>query len=257
MRLTVLATSGRSTTILLNWLHDRGFRDVSVILEDPVPRSAMIRFRIRKLGLWTAFGQILFQAMVVPILSRRAVRRLNNVMAEHGLRNDAPTMDHVIQVPTVNGDQAVAYLRESAPDVVLVSGTRILRHNVLTSVVCPFLNIHAGITPKYRGVHGGYWALRENDAEDFGATIHIVDEGVDTGKVLAHCRTTPTADDSFATYPLLQQAACFPTLETLLSEPEQLSEVQQSACKTHCDIGRQWFHPTLWQYLAGLMRGIS
>ena len=56
---------------------------------------------------------------------------------------------------------------------------------------CPVLNYHAGITPKYRGMNGGYWALATGDAGNFGATVHLVDAGVDTGGVLHQVRGRP------------------------------------------------------------------
>lgn len=81
---------------------------------------------------------------MVPILSHRVIKRLKNIMAERGLRNDALSMDHVILAPTVDGDRAVAYLRESVTDVVLLNCTRSLRHNVLSSVDRPFVISMAG-----------------------------------------------------------------------------------------------------------------
>ena len=45
----------------------------------------------------------------------------------------------------------------------VVNGTRILSRRMLESIDAVFLNMHVGITPKYRGVHGGYWALANGD----------------------------------------------------------------------------------------------
>ncbi len=45
--------------------------------------------------------------------------------------------------------------------------------------------MHAGITLRYRGVHGGYWALAEQHPEWVGTTVHLVDPGIDTGGILA------------------------------------------------------------------------
>ena len=55
----------------------------------------------------------------------------------------------------------------------------------LGSLGCPVVNVHAGITPRYRGVHGGYWALAERHPEWVGTTVHLVDPGIDTGAILA------------------------------------------------------------------------
>ena len=49
-------------------------------------------------------------------------------------------------------------------------------------MACPVINMHAGITLRYRGVHGGYWALAEQHPEWVGTTVHLVDPGIDTGR---------------------------------------------------------------------------
>src|SRR5438093_9923670 len=53
---------------------------------------------------------------------------------------------------------------------VVVNGTRIISEAVLTASDAVFINMHAGITPKYRGVHGGYWALYNGDGEAASST---------------------------------------------------------------------------------------
>ncbi len=72
--------------------------------------------------------------------------------------------------------------------MVLVVGTRIISRKVLVAVAAPFINYHDGITPKYRGIHGGYWASAQSDLANFGVTVHLVDPGIDTGEVLYQAR---------------------------------------------------------------------
>jgi len=83
----------------------------------------------------------------------------------------------------------------SHPDVVVVNGTRIIAEKVLHSVPATFLNTHSGITPLYRGAHGGYWALVKKDRANCGVTIHVVDAGIDTGGIVtkpASSQAAPT-----------------------------------------------------------------
>ena len=88
-------------------------------------------------------------------------------------------------VESVNDPETIRLLRTMQPTVIVVNGTRIISSEVLDAVDCPFINTHAGITPRFRGVHGGYWALVEGRPEMVGTTVHLVDEGIDTGGVLA------------------------------------------------------------------------
>lgn len=75
------------------------------------------------------------------------------------------------------------------------------------------INCHAGALPRYRGRNVLNWVLI-NDEKEFGITVHHVDEGIDTGDILAQ-RTFPiTDDDTYAT--LLERA--YPACAELLHD---------------------------------------
>ncbi len=254
MRIVILGGPGESTWVLANRLLRAGHADIEVILEDRSPRVALLRGRARRLGGAAALGQALFILLGQPFLRRAALPRICEIMQEWDLDPRPPAGLPIHRVPSVNAPEAVAQLAASRPELVLVNGTRILRRACLRAVEAPFVNVHAGITPDFRGVHGGYWALRSGRPEDFGATIHLVDEGVDTGAVLRQVRGRPAPRDSFATYPLLQQGLALGPLMELVAEAAAgrgLPTPQPAGTP-----GRQWYHPTLWQYLAGRIRGI-
>ncbi|OWX98810.1 formyl transferase [Thioclava sp. IC9] len=256
MRLTILGGSGPSTEILLNWLQSSGYNEIEVIIEAPVPRKTILRSRVRRLGLAAVAGQVAFIALVLPWLRRTSRGRLDEILRTNGLSLATDVRANRIHVANVNSTEVAERLRARAPDVVIVNGTRILRPIVMNAVDSPFINTHVGITPAYRGVHGGYWALWNDDKSNFGVTLHLVDEGVDTGDILAQERTTPTRADNFATYPLLQQAVALPALNKILqmvARGERLmpNPVPESA------TSRQWYHPTIFQYASGRMRDVK
>ena len=95
-------------------------------------------------------------------------------------------------------------------DIILLSGSGIVPGWFINQVSVPILNIHAGVTPSYRGVHGGYRALIEKDYENFGATIHLVNEGLDTGPILDVVRIYPFQLDNFSNIPGLQLRVSLP-----------------------------------------------
>lgn len=47
-----------------------------------------------------------------------------------------------------------------------------------------FWNLHTGTLPKYKGRYIPYWALDQGE-EFYGWTLHEIDEGIDTGAILA------------------------------------------------------------------------
>lgn len=252
-RVVLLASEGPSSRMVFNALRAR-FPDVHAVVEAPVPRSVLVRRRLKKLGVVTVAGQLAFMGLAQPWLRRRGDRRIRQILAEHGL-DDAPFPDSVTRVPSVNGEEARAALRALDPAVVVVNGTRIIGRETLAAVGCPVLNTHAGITPLFRGVHGGYWALADGRPDLAGTTVHFVDEGIDTGRIVDQAPIAITPADSVATYPYLHTAAgigiLLPAVERALAgtlEPRTHDAGLPSRLRTH---------PTLWGYLARrVLRGV-
>jgi phosphoribosylglycinamide formyltransferase-1 len=250
----LLAGPGPSTWIVANALaHEHA--DLTVVVEGRESRAVFLRRRVRKLGLLTVAGQILFQIWGI-FATRRAAARVYEIMHSAGL-DDTPMPPERYQRVTSANDPSVAFLIVTAePDVVVVNGTRILSRTLLDTIraiPAPVLNTHAGITPAYRGVHGGYWARARGDTARCGVTIHLVDAGVDTGDVIAQMAIAPGVRDNFFTYPTLQMAAAMPLLLKGVREARSGQLVTRPA---EGESG-QYYHPTLWGYVAtGLKRGI-
>lgn len=71
------------------------------------------------------------------------------------------------------------------PDLVVSAGfMKILGAGFLEGVGCPMINTHPALLPAFGGVHGVADALAYG-VKVTGATVHLVDVGVDTGPVLA------------------------------------------------------------------------
>ena len=242
-RVVLLARASGATAMLYHAL--AAHHDVQVVLEDPPPPVHLLRARARRLGLWRVLGQVLFQLLVARRLARRSRHRVQAILRATGT-SQAPipaTVTH--HVPTVNGPDCHALLKRLAPRVVVINGTRILKRGTLTAIGAPVLNTHVGITPRYRGVHGAYWALVNHDRAHCGVTVHLVDEGIDTGGVLHQALIDPGPEDDFSTYPVLQIAAGCPLMvravrEALDGRLQVVPGTPDSA---------RWYHPTLWEYL--------
>lgn len=246
-RIVMLAGPGPSTSIVYHYLA-AAFPDVVVVMERPVGRVALARRRARRLGWGEVVGQVAFVTVALPVLRRRSRGRVRAVLSESGL--DASDIPAVHPVSSVNDPGTAALLRQLDPVVVVVNGTRIIGDATLSAVPSPFINIHAGITPRFRGVHGGYWALVEQRPDLVGTTVHLVDTGIDTGRVLARAHFVPAPEDSIATYPYHHLVGGLPLLV------EQIGRVLAGLPLQ--DLGpaggageesRLRWHPTLWGYL--------
>lgn len=242
MNVVMLAGPGESTWIVANALR-QDLPLEAVIVEQPVSSWQLMKRRASKLG-WTAVaGQALFSIYARKL--RAASRgRAAAILREHGLETSRPAGLQIIEVPSANDEQTIRLLRSIAPKVVVVNGTRILSKRLLESVDAVFLNMHVGITPKYRGVHGGYWALAEGDSQNAGVTVHLVNTGIDTGGVLYQTRIHPKAGDNFITYPALQVAAGVQLMKLAVRDAlAGTMHVRQPELPS-----RLYYLPTLWQY---------
>lgn len=67
------------------------------------------------------------------------------------------------------------------PDMIFLCGyTKILKSELIEKYL--FVNIHAGILPKWRGFNANCWAML-NGENHIGYTIHRVREGLDAGEI--------------------------------------------------------------------------
>lgn len=104
---------------------------------------------------------------------------------EHGLP--------LFQPPSLRREAAVEELRALAPEVIVVAAFgQLLRRPVLEIPPYGVLNVHASLLPRWRGAAPVQAAILAGDAET-GVTIMLIDEGLDTGPMLA-CRTTWISD---------------------------------------------------------------
>lgn len=242
-RIVMLAGPGLSTTLMYNGLRD-ACDIIAVVLEDKPASSAMIRHRVKKLGWVETMGQVAFIAYS-RWLGKTSQARVQQLFRHYGL-NDTPIPDGVItRVASANRREVIRLLKSLEPDAVVVNGTRILSGKLLGSVASPFINTHMGITPAYRGVHGGYWALAMDDQVRCGVTVHMVDEGVDTGDILYQSTIDVDDTDNFSTYPVHQIAKAIPMMTMAVVDAAENRLVPVATAGT----SHQWYHPTLLFYL--------
>ena len=250
-RICVVTAGGPYPWIIINALADR-FGDVAVIVEEPESRGAFLARRARLQGWFATTGQ--FATMCLIGVGKRLFRRrITRIISSERLRTEPRAGLPVRKIASVNSGDFLWAIDETRPSVILLAGCRILRPEALAGIPCPVLNYHAGITPRYRGMNGGYWALASGDRANFGATIHLVDAGIDTGAIVAQVRGEPAANDNIMTYAYrlaaMSRQMCISAIEDAL---DGRLEPHVSGAES-----RQWFHPTIWSYLrTGFTKGV-
>lgn len=117
---------------------------------------------------------------------RAGVETFTTVLRDHP---DRPTWDTAITAAVAKHD----------PDLVVSAGfMRILGPGFLAGVDCPMINTHPALLPAFPGIHPVADALAYG-VKVTGATVHLVDAGVDTGPVLAQTAVEIRPGDTVAT----------------------------------------------------------
>ncbi|MBK8710323.1 MAG: formyl transferase [Niastella sp.] len=242
-KILLLAGKHQATNIVFHYLQ-KYFTGIDVILEEKENTKKFLQRRIRRLGWGKVIGQMAFQVCIAKPMSLFSQKRVAEILKENGMDDSPIPAADVHAVHSVNHAETISLIKKINPDLVIVNGTRIISKKVIQAADCKMINTHAGITPKYRGVHGMYWALVNRDIENSGVTVHYIDEGIDTGNIIYQENVLPTAQDNFITYPMLQLAAGLPLLKKAVEDYFK-NEIQIKESKTQSAL---WYHPTIWSY---------
>ena len=72
-------------------------------------------------------------------------------------------------------------------DVYVVFGCSYIKGELMDFLVKQrAINIHAGVSPYYRGTDCNFWALYDDNSHLVGTTIHLLSKGLDNGPILYH-----------------------------------------------------------------------
>ena len=68
-------------------------------------------------------------------------------------------------------------------DLIISFGYRhILENEFISQCSCPIVNLHISYLPFNRGAHPNFWSFYDNTPS--GVSIHLIDDGIDTGPIL-------------------------------------------------------------------------
>jgi len=82
-------------------------------------------------------------------------------------------------------------------DIYVVFGSSYIKGELVDFLIKKkTINIHAGVSPFYRGTDCNFWALYDNNPHLVGATIHLLSKGLDSGPTLYHALSN-IKDDPF------------------------------------------------------------
>jgi len=159
-----------------------------------------------------------------PGLSRAAERGINAFPIPKG---DLSRREHE--------EQVLKILDAFRTDLVCLAGyMRLLSPRFIARYRGRILNVHPALLPQFPGLHAQRQAL-EAGVREAGCTVHVVDEGTDTGPVVVQRRVPVLPDDTVETLSariLEQEHLAYPeaiaaVLETLPGTPAPSCGVEE------------------------------
>ena len=96
----------------------------------------------------------------------------------------------------INSKKVFNELIKLKPDLIISFGCSLIKSRLIKKYKKKIINIHLGISPYYRGSGTNIWSLINNEPSLFGVTFMLIDEGIDTGKILQQFRANIYKNDN-------------------------------------------------------------
>lgn len=129
-------------------------------------------------------------------------RYAGNPEAKFFFGDETPKLDHpelATEVPSVSSKEMLNLAEQRRPDLICVFGTSLIKGPLLEQF--SLINLHGGLSPEYRGADCTFWALHNGEPEKVGCTLHFIDAGIDTGRLIAHvCPEVQPGDDELTLF---------------------------------------------------------
>ena len=201
LKVVLLYSGGHfGSTILLNHLakKNKHWQVVGIVRSFLIPAKSITQLnkRMGKAGWKFVFfmiWQVVVQgfAFLCSLLSTGLYKRMKPGWVVSIVKN-IPTHNCF----SINDVRTVQFIRNLEPDLIVSAYfSQILKKPVLDSAKIGCINVHPGYLPMQRGAMNYFWVLA-NDKPYAGVSVHWMDEGIDTGKVLSRKAFPIKPDDT-------------------------------------------------------------
>ena len=257
MKIIFLVKNSHLMRYYVSRVHDRF--PVSLIIQEqtsgPAPPVQGLVQRIRAKGAIDIAHAIIrrFETDPQEAIDQRRKTEIREILGPQSTAfpPDIPKLT----IEDINDGAVQQRLVEESPDVVLVQGTSIVKDATLPAGVFNF-NMHAGLSPYYRGGASAQWALINWDPFNIGVTLHELTEQSDAGAILAQHRVVPEPHDTSNSISLKLTKVGTAVALRLLEKHARGEPIQrhpQDLTVGKCYFARHW-HPELKRYLATIDR---
>ncbi len=149
--------------------------------------SAFKRLRrlAREQGLAGAASRLLASRTIGSWQHRNELQRMHQLLDGEYLEkwwHDSGI--ETLEVTHLNDADARAVISGLRPDIIIRVSGGVLKRETFSLARIVTLNIHHGLAPRIRGMWSIPWGIVEGRSDWIGATVHEIDDGIDTGRIL-------------------------------------------------------------------------
>ena len=91
---------------------------------------------------------------------------------------------HYVDRETLSSSETVAFVKELRPDVVFIYGPGMIREPLFSALPKYKINLHLGLSPRYRGSATLFWPFYFLEPNWAGSTFHIISDEPDAGEII-------------------------------------------------------------------------
>lgn len=140
----------------------------------------------------------------------------------------------------INSKETISLIESQKPDLIVVANfNQILKKEIISIPKIGCINVHPSLLPDYRGANPIFWMFKNNEKVG-GTTIHVIDEGIDTGNIVKQSKFNLSLDDNVLSYSIKCGKHASKDLNDLLSS---LSENAQLRTMKISEKGKYYRKP--------------
>jgi methionyl-tRNA formyltransferase len=247
------AGSALEERVLTAWLSSFSeLAGVVVIHEPPGRMRKRVRREIQRVGYLRFADVLAMRAYYRLALARRDREWERDAIERLAARYPAAAPPRRLDTPDPNSEEAVAFVRDCAPDLVLARCRTLLSEDVFSVARLGTYVLHPGIAPEYRNSHGCFWALARRDLGRVGLTLLRIDAGADTGPVFGYF--TYPYDERRESHVVIQKRMVLENLDALRERLLAVVAGRAAPIDTSGRASHAWGQPWLTAYLRWKLR---
>ncbi|MFA9408697.1 MAG: methionyl-tRNA formyltransferase [Candidatus Dadabacteria bacterium] len=224
--------------VFINNLIKQGINIKAIVQSDTIfSRNNNLLNFIKRLRI---MGISLFIQITLIFIYMQIGLNISNFLSFFGINQKFLTLKQIckrdeiplIRTTDINSDKTYNEIKSIEPDIIVSCYfNQILKNRIFNIPKVSTVNVHSSLTQKYRGLNNYFWVLVNNERES-GVTIHEIDEGIDTGKIIAQ-RTVKinNTDTAMAIFVRLSQECAelfLNSMEKIINKQSTINDTSQS-----------------------------